>query len=123
MNGVGVSRQAAKLSSAPLPDFVEPMKAQLVDRSDPATGFMKSNSTVAALWRFAAAVKASPIAEPEGSREEVHKRKRIDCCARRLGCKLCRIPFYAAPSTDFPLARRSPVRHKKVLLVILVRVP
>src|SRR5271157_4616289 len=25
---------------------------------------------------------------------------------------LCRIPFYATPSTEFPLARRAPVRHK-----------
>jgi hypothetical protein len=65
MRGVGVSRLAAKLSSAPLPDYVEPIKAQLVDRRDPATGFMKSNSTVAVLWRFAAAVRASPIADQE----------------------------------------------------------
>ena len=29
---------------------------------------------------------------------------------------LCRIPFYAAPSTEFPLAKHSSMRHKKVLL-------
>jgi bifunctional non-homologous end joining protein LigD len=33
--GVGVSRLPVKLSSAPLPDFVEPMKAQLVDSPRP----------------------------------------------------------------------------------------
>jgi ATP-dependent DNA ligase len=33
--GVGVSRISVKLSSAPLPDFVEPMKAQLVDSIRP----------------------------------------------------------------------------------------
>src|SRR3984893_7816269 len=33
--GVGVSRLRVKLSSAPLPDFVEPMKAQLVDSTRP----------------------------------------------------------------------------------------
>jgi hypothetical protein len=42
--------------SAPacLPDFVEPIKAKLVD---PASGSTKSNSMVTALWRCAAAGK------------------------------------------------------------------
>jgi hypothetical protein len=35
-----------------------------------------------------------------------------------IGLKvLCRIPFYAARSAAFPLARHSPVRHRKVLLL------
>jgi ATP-dependent DNA ligase len=33
--GIDVSRPAAKLPPAPLPDFVEPMKAQLVDFIQP----------------------------------------------------------------------------------------
>ncbi len=33
--GTGVSRLPVKLSPAPLPDFVEPMKAQLVDSMRP----------------------------------------------------------------------------------------
>jgi ATP-dependent DNA ligase len=32
---IGVSRLPAKFSSAPVPDFVEPMKAQLVDSVRP----------------------------------------------------------------------------------------
>jgi ATP-dependent DNA ligase len=39
------------------------------------------------------------------------------------GIMLCRIPFYAAPSTESPLTRHSPMRHKKVRLAVLVRVP
>jgi ATP-dependent DNA ligase len=39
--GVGVSRLPVKLSSAPLPDFVEPMKAQPVDSTRPGDWMYK----------------------------------------------------------------------------------
>jgi hypothetical protein len=77
-------------TTARLPDFVEPMKAKLV-------ASMRSGGE----WIYEVKFDGYRALALRGGSE-----------TRTM---LCRIPFYAAPSTESPLTRHSPMRHKKVL--------
>ncbi len=119
--GAETATNPMKLRSVVLPDFVEPMKAKLV-AARPAGD-----------WNYEIKFDGyRALALGDGSETRVLSRDEKDLGKKfpeedsiaaldvqdaiidyaACGIMLCRIPFYAAPSKDFPLARRSSVRHK-----------
>jgi hypothetical protein len=109
-------------SDASLPDFLEPMQAKLVDSMRPGDWIyeIKFDGYRALALRGGGETRIM-------SRNKKDLGKKFPAIAGSIakldvqdaiidyaasGIMLCRIPFYAAPSTEFPLARCSPVRHK-----------
>jgi ATP dependent DNA ligase domain len=99
-------------SDASLPDFLEPMQAKLVDSMRPGDWIyeIKFDGYRALALRGGGETRIM-------SRNKKDLGKKFPAIAGSIAKldvqdALCRIPFYAAPSTEFPLARCSPVRHK-----------